>query len=146
MKKLFTYLALAYCLVGRAQTIPPVVAPPAAEQTLELLPNQGQWPASVRYAAAVPGGHLYLESSALRYVLFQPLGHPHDQPGGAPHPAAQPGAADAVRGHQLWVRFEGARPQAALQPAQATPGTRNYLVGDDPARVASTDGRVPEGR
>ena len=126
---LIFFLALA--ATGRAQ--PQVAAlPPPDDQSLEFIRNQGQWPAGVRYGAAVPGGHLYLEGSALRYVLLQPLPHPHDHDA----PAAARGSGEALRGHQLWVRFEGARDAAPLQAVQATTGTHNYLSGNDPARWA----------
>jgi hypothetical protein len=141
---------LALSLPGWAQTGPasplrPPVAPPVAEPSLEFVPNKGQWPAVVRYAAAVPGGHLYLEPGGLRYVLLQPIGHPH---AGARHPAAKaahkaasvPPAAEAegtIRGHQLRVRFVGADASTALAPAQATGEVRNYLHGPNPSHWAS---------
>ena len=128
---------LLYCfllILGRAAAAQPhpAAAPPPGDETLEFVRNQGQWPAGVRYGAAVPGGHLYLEANALRYVLLQPLPHPHD----AAAPAGGGGKGEAIRGHQLWVRFEGARADAPLQPAQGTTGAHNYLSGNDPARWA----------
>jgi hypothetical protein len=127
---------------GAASPVPPPVAPPVAEPSLEFISNKGQWPAVVRYAAAVPGGHLYLEPGGLRYVLLQPVAHPHSGPAAtakAPHRAASaPPAADgAIRGHQLRVRFVGADATTPLVPAQATGEVRNYLHGNDPSRWAS---------
>jgi hypothetical protein len=141
---------LALSLPGWAQTgsasplrVP--AAPPMAEPSLEFVPNKGQWPAVVRYAATVPGGHLYLEPGGLRYVLLQAIEHPHSGPA-AKLPAAQaqrraasvsPPAEGAIRGHQLRVRFVGADAATALAPAQATGEVRNYLHGPDPSHWAS---------
>ncbi len=127
-------------------TNPLPAVPPAAEANLEFIPNKGQWPAEVRYAAAVPGGHLYLEPGGLRYVLLQAVGHPHEQ--AARQPAAQarrspaspdpdPAAEGSIRGHQLRVHFVGADATTPLAPAQATGEVRNYLHGNDPSRWAS---------
>jgi hypothetical protein len=119
---------------------------PTEEASLEFIANKGQWPAEVRYAAAVPGGHLYLEPGGLRYVLLQPVGHPHSA---HPHePAPQPGQPAAARppapteesrigGHQLRVRFAGADATTPLTPSQATGEVCNYLHGNDPSRWAS---------
>ncbi|MVN78382.1 PKD domain-containing protein [Hymenobacter sp. HMF4947] len=118
----------------------PLAGVPPAEASLEFVANKGQWPAEVRYAAAVPGGHLCLEPGGLRYVFLQAIEHPA---GGAPTPAsatkapAPPAATDVVRGHQLRVRFVGADAATPLLPADATTEVRNYLHGNDPAHWAS---------
>jgi hypothetical protein len=143
----FLYL-LALALPGWAQPGPagPLrapVAPPAAAPSLEFVANKGQWPAVVRYAAAVPGGHLYLEPGGLRYVLLQPIEHPHSSAGHAaartvPSAATGPPPAEGtVRGHQLRVQFVGADVATPLAPAQATGEVRNYLHGNSPSRWAS---------
>ncbi|GAB3636592.1 hypothetical protein GCM10027422_21820 [Hymenobacter arcticus] len=125
---------------------PTAVALPADEApSLDFVANKGQWPAAVRYAAAVPGGHLCLEPGGLRYSLLQPIEHPHMGPGhGAAKPAtartaavAPPSGAAPIKGHLLRVRFVGADTTTALQPSQATGETRNYLHGNDPAHWAS---------
>ncbi|MGI4760772.1 MAG: gliding motility-associated C-terminal domain-containing protein [Janthinobacterium lividum] len=142
---------LTLSLVAEAQTTPsslPRLAapPPDAERSLEFVANRGQWPAAVRYAAAVPGGHLYLEPGGLHYVLLQPVEHPGHAAAAspssatkalAPVPGAEPNNAAPIRGHQLRVRFVGADATTPLVPAQATGEVRNYLHGNDPARWAS---------
>jgi hypothetical protein len=150
---IFWLLALA--LPGRAQHLPagrpqPPAAPPVAAPRLEFVANRGQWPAAVRYAAAVPGGHLCLEPGGLHYVLLQPLGHPHGAAGTnagqklrpTKTQAATPGDAEPtdeaqpIRGHQLRVRFVGADAATPLVPTQATGEVRNYLHGSDPSQWA----------
>ncbi len=127
----------------RLATAPPAEASP---RSLEFVANKGQWPSEVRYAAAVPGGHLCLEPGGLRYVFLQPIEHP-----GEARPQAKltqnkstqaiattpPAATDAVRGHQLRVRFMGASAATPLEPTEATTEVRNYLHGSDPAHWAS---------
>ncbi len=150
------FYAIVLCLAtlartGRAQEPPTgsprlAVAPPAVETNLEFIANKGQWPAEVRYAAAVPGGHLYLEPGGLRYVLLEAVEHPHEQPAHSAAASARPSAAGAnstpaaegaISGHQLRVRFAGADATTPLAPAQATGEVRNYLHGSDPSRWAS---------
>ncbi|MGI4875569.1 MAG: gliding motility-associated C-terminal domain-containing protein [Janthinobacterium lividum] len=130
-------MRILYCLLlslgwlrAAAQTLLPALAsPPAPDQTLEFIPNQGQWPGAVRYAAAVPGGHLCLEPGGLRYVLLQAIAHPHEG-------AALPAASSAVQGHQLRVQFVGADAATPLEPTAPTGEVRNYLHGNDPAHWA----------
>ena len=139
----FFYLLLIGLGSLRAAAQVRLAAPPseeAAAHSLEFIANKGQWPSEVRYAAAVPGGHLCLEPSGLRYILMQPLEHPHSHStgGAATVVAALPPAAEGmVRGHQLRVRFVGASQATPLQPSAATGEVRNYLHGNDPAHWAS---------
>ena len=110
---------------------------PAPTPSLELVANQGQWPVAVRYAAAVPGGHLCLEPGGLRYVLLELPEHPHPAKAGQRLAAPQLPAGGQLRGHQLQVRFVGADTTTALLPASPTTVVRNYLHGNDPAHWAS---------
>jgi hypothetical protein len=136
---LSSILLLASRLAGAQATSP------AEGRTLQFIPNQGQWPAAVRYAGAVPGGRLYLEPTGLHYVLLEAVRHPHDPVGhGAPatgQPARTaaprlPAASSMVRGHQLRVRFVGADAATPLVPAETTGEVYNYLQGNDPAHWA----------
>jgi gliding motility-associated-like protein len=145
-------LALRLPTQAQLATPSPPAAPPDTERSLEFVANKGQWPAAVRYAAAVPGGHLCLEPGGLRYVLLQPIEHPHTKAVASPARAgasatakvaalvptdAGPSATGAVRGHQLRVRFVGADAATPLEPTQATSEVRNYLHGSDPSQWAS---------
>jgi hypothetical protein len=149
-KILYSIFSTLIGVVGLAQ--PLAAAPlsgPADGRTLEFVPNKGQWPSAVRYAGAVPGGHLYLEASGLHYVLLQPIEHPHSSTTSTAKPTASavgqrramalpklPSADSLVRGHQLRVRFVGADTTTPLTPADATGEVRNYLHGNDPAQWA----------
>ncbi|RZK51873.1 MAG: hypothetical protein EOO59_14405, partial [Hymenobacter sp.] len=133
-------MRIFYLLTGLLLALGQVVAAqsaPADGRTLEFIPNQGQWPGSVRYAGAVPGGHLYLEPGGLRYVLIQGIEHPH---AAAHTPAGDaprlPAADSLVRGHQVRVHFVGADAATPLVPTETTGEVRNYLHGRDPAHWA----------
>ena len=152
MQKTLYFLSSILLLASRLAVAQ--VALPADGRTLQFIPNQGQWPAAVRYAGAVPGGHLYLEPTGLHYVLLEPIRHPHEPAGhgtkatgqlartaaAAPH---LPAAESPVRGHQLRVRFVGADVTTPLAPTEATGEVYNYLQGNDPAHWAQ---RVPSYR
>ena len=134
-----------YCLVGLFSLLlahqagaqaGPGAEVPLLDPSLEFVANQGQWPAAIRYAAAVPGGHLCLEPGGLRYVLLELPEHPHTGSLGQQRPAA-PKPATALRGHQLRVQFVGADASTPLLPATPTTLRRNYLRGNDPAHWAS---------
>ncbi|MFD1871852.1 gliding motility-associated C-terminal domain-containing protein [Hymenobacter bucti] len=141
------YLLLSILLLA-SRLATAQVTPVTDGRTLQFIPNQGQWPAAVRYAGAVPGGHLYLEPTGLHYVLLEAIRHPHEPAGHAPNagqltrPAAAlkaanlPAADSPIRGHQLRVRFVGADVTTPLVPAETTGETYNYLQGNDPARWA----------
>ncbi len=155
--RITAYLALVLLALagpGRAQTSAhtlartPVLTPasaPAADPSLEFVPNRGQWPGTVRYAAAVTGGHLCLEAGGLRYVLLTPIEHPHLKAPAANDPVTSaaptslptPKTAAPVRGHQLRVRFVEADTSAALEPTRPSGEVRHYLHGTDPARWAT---------
>ncbi|MGI4734292.1 MAG: gliding motility-associated C-terminal domain-containing protein [Janthinobacterium lividum] len=149
MKKIFYSFAITLLLasaLGRPLAAAPL-AGPADGRTLEFIPNKGQWPSAVRYASAVPGGHLYLEAAGLHYVLLQAIGHPHSRAATATKTSsitaskaaasALPSADSLLRGHQLRVRFVGADATTPLVPAEATGEVRNYLHGRDAAQWAS---------
>jgi len=140
-------LYLLSCILLLASRLAAQATPPADGRTLQFVPNQGQWPAAVRYAGAVPGGHLYLEPTGLHYVLLEDIRHPHEHGGHALKTTGQltrtasttphlPAAESLVRGHQLRVRFVGADVATPLVPAETTGEVYNYLQGNDPAHWA----------
>ena len=84
--------------------------------------NRGQWPDHVLYRAGIPGGALFVERTALTFVLQSGLGHRHDH---ADHDHEDP------KGHVYRVHFvEGAvnahlgeRPHGHYE---------NFFLGNDP--------------
>ena len=107
-------------------------APEAA--SLEFIRNQGQWDEAVRYAAALPGGRLFVQPTGLTYAFYDPAFlEQHHRPG----PGATAPANAAIAAHAYSVTFERASPRARLVATDATPGERNYFVGPDERRWAS---------
>jgi hypothetical protein len=144
MQKTLYFLFSILLLASRLATAQ--LAPSPDGRTLQFVPNQGQWPAAVRYAGAVPGGHLYLEPTGLHYVLLEAIRHPHEPApksgqlartaAALPKSGSLPAADSPIRGHQLRVRFVGADVATPLVPAETTGETYNYLQGNDPAHWA----------
>ena len=110
-------------------------SPGPAAGSLEFIRNQGQWAEPVRYAAALPGGRLFVQATGLTYAFYDPafLGQHHHSGTGAP---AAP-AGGTIAAHAYSVFFEKASPRARLTATEATPGERNYFVGSDARRWAS---------
>jgi gliding motility-associated-like protein len=146
---LYTIFSLLVGVVALAQPLAAAPLPgPSDGRTLEFVPNKGQWPSVVRYAGAVPSGHLYLEAGGLHYVLLEPIEHPHGTSASTakaksrhtlssqPHAAPLPAADSLIHGHQLRVRFVGADVTTPLAPSEVTGNVRNYLHGSDPAKWA----------
>lgn len=93
--------------------------------------NKGQWPEQVLYRARIPGGMLFVERSALTYVLYSggPLqhhGHAHQE--GAPK---DPGKAHAYR-----VTFVGSQGGVDVSGAYYKPLKQyeNFFLGSDRTR------------
>jgi gliding motility-associated-like protein len=131
----FRFVGRAWCLVlglllplaGRA------VSPVPEGASLEFISNQGQWAAPVRYAAALPSGRLFVQPTGFTYAFYDPAFLDRH------HHAAEAPAPDngAIAAHAYSVSFEKASPQARLTATDATPGERNYFVGNDERRWAS---------
>jgi len=105
-----------------------------ATSSLEFIPNKGQWEAPVRYAAAMPGGRLFLQNNALTYSLLSPEAYRH--PGD--HAKEQTTKKDGhVAGHAYTVHFEHGAARPRLTAETPTAEVRNYFLGNDERRWAS---------
>jgi len=136
---------LLFCLLGQAAAAQQP-SQPAAQPDLEFIENRGQWPAAVRYRAALPGGgQLFAEADGLRLALLadgalaHPSGHAAE---GAGHRAAAASAAavapsGALRAHAFDLRFVGAAPTAHPVAASRTAEHRNFFQGSDPSHWAA---------
>src|SRR6186997_2933230 len=102
-------LRTALALVALVVVAPPVrAAGPPIKATPYFEPNAGQAGADARFLLRTGTGTFFFTGSEV--VMAAPTASP------------------------LRVRFLGADPAAALQGAEAQPGTVNYFVGSDPAR------------
>ena len=104
----------------------PGAAEPLPEgQEAEFVQNLGQWPAPVRFAAALRGGKLFAEAQGLTYVFAAPT------PGRATEHQLVPTRAWAYQ-----VQFAGASP-AEVAGRQPSGVPHTYILGKDPEHWAS---------
>ncbi|GAA4496143.1 hypothetical protein GCM10023172_08860 [Hymenobacter ginsengisoli] len=145
----FTLLLCLFFQGGLARLPAYPASVPAAQPSLEFIENKGQWPAQVRYRAALPGGgQLFAEADGLRLALLADgaLAHPADHEASATgHRTASPQAAaatpatpsGALRAHAFDLRFVGAASGAHPVAAGRTAEHRNFMQGRDPAHWAA---------
>ena len=113
-----------------------LAASPAPERgSLEFIGNEGQWDEHVRYAAALPGGRLFVQPTGLTYAFYDPSFLDQHHHSGTSVPTGPP--TGAIAAHAYSVLFEQASPRARLTATEITPGERNYFVGRDERRWAS---------
>jgi hypothetical protein len=106
---------------------------PSKKDFLKFIPNQKQWDASVKYRAEIPGGHLYLQDNAFKYVFYdysimRKIHAQSHQPEDIP---------DKIKGHSFSVNFVNARPQSQIRASQVSKAKYNYFIGNDPSKWAS---------
>src|SRR6476469_7557469 len=99
--------------------------------TLEFIENKGQWNERARFAAAIPGGRLFVEDDGLRFVLLEAISRP-----GHGHSAQAGPTQGNIRAHALGLRFEQPLP-GALSPEERTAEHRNSFLGADARHWAS---------
>lgn len=93
--------------------------------------NKRQWPNSVKYAADIPGGRLYLHNRSLTYSFYEPVqdktshetsiqSHVHGQ------------SSPLVKTCKYSIHFLNAIPTSQLQAGHCLPTKYNYIKGADP--------------
>ncbi len=97
--------------------------------------NQGQWDASVRYRADIPGGYLLLKEKSLMYVFFEANALVSRHAMGGNSAAAR--TSDMVNGHAVEVLFEGANTAIQVKEEHPNAVKCNYYIGNDPNRWAT---------
>jgi gliding motility-associated-like protein len=101
------------------------------EIAVQFHANKGQWPKQVLYRAVTPGGAVFVEPTALTYVVSSGGAHlAHGRAGYTPDP---------LRMHAYKVHFEGGV-AASHQGTHRMEHYVNYFLGDDPSAWA---GGVP---
>ncbi len=106
--------------------LPGILYPLRAQ--IHFTENTGQWDEAVLFRADIPGGRLYLESSALVFVLNEPIEH---------LPAN--GKSDSVfRSQHFRMQFIGVELDSMHVHGHRTiPGYSNFFIGNDPERWQS---------
>lgn len=92
--------------------------------------NRGQWPASVRFKADLPGAALWCEGNGLVIDRFI---HRYDPASPGPHP--RPVTTDH---HVVRMRFIGANADPRSEGLGVQRGAFNFFLGNDPAHWASS--------
>ncbi len=95
-------------------------------QGLEFHENHGQWPAQVLFRARTQAGAVFVERSALTYVV---------QSGGPQHASAPDAIHPPYREHAYRMRFVDGQAQGHAGD-ERLPHYVNYFIGDDPSRWA----------
>lgn len=103
--------------------------------TVRFVRNQGQWDATIRYRADIPGGYLLLKEKSLMYVFFEAEGlrSCHAMVGNN----AVARTSDLINGHAVEVAFEGASPVIEVEAQHQNPTVFNYYLGNDAKKWAA---------
>ncbi len=114
----------------RAATAPPAAGHEPGSGNLQFVQNKGQWPESVRFAAEVSGGRVFIENGGFtwNFLDHSALQH-HDENPSSPLPRPS-------RGHAFKVAFVGANsaPEAVGEDTRSF--HHNYFNDPDPAHWA----------
>ncbi|HEX8330891.1 MAG TPA: gliding motility-associated C-terminal domain-containing protein [Hymenobacter sp.] len=129
--KLPLLTAIVSLLLHPAAAQPRLQSPPPADATLEFIENKGQWNEHVRYAAPLPGGRLFAETTGLTFALLADGGPAQHHHGGKTNAAGE----GPIKGHALTLRFDGAA-LATITAQTPTAEHRNYFLGNDARRWA----------
>lgn len=96
-----------------------------------FIENKGQWPASVHYAADIPGGRLYFEQDGLTYAFNdQNISHNHAGNLGSASLRTQSTGSEAT---SIKVKFENANLSSLARFGEAITQF-NYYIGNNPDR------------
>lgn len=96
-----------------------------------FIENKGQWPASVHYAADIPGGRLYFEQDGLTYAFNdQNISHNHAGNLGSASLRTKSTGSEAT---SIKVKFESANLSSLARSGEAITQF-NYYIGNNPDR------------
>jgi len=129
--------------VTQAQIAKPPVMParvnsqPVADKSLQFIQNKNQWPASVRFAADVPDGRLFLQDDGFVYNFLDGSRIPNHHSKQAV-PTRNTALPFKIKGHAYRVSFlKAAKNTVKVSGSDLRPGLRNYYLGKDPRKWAS---------
>ena len=107
-----------------------------AQAPIRFIENKNQWPASVDFVSPVPGGRMAVGPASFKYFLIdrdklESLHHQSHEPDG------QSPADSQVRGHAVFIDFQGANINVVPVGLGRSQEYYNYFVGSDPDKWAS---------
>ncbi len=114
---------------------------------IKFIENKKQWHNTIRFAANIPGGKLYLQDQSFAYTFYNTnsVSHNHGNPltaADSMHTSARStnlpvDEYSVIRGHNVIVNFEGANETPEVRGAQASSEFYNYYLGNDPSKWAT---------
>ncbi len=134
----FSFVSVAQAQISKPASLPAVASSqPVMDKSLEFIQNKNQWPASVRFAANLPDGRLFLQDNSFVYNFIAGSHLPNHQ---GEQLATNIPAADlnTVKSHAYRVHFlNAAKNNVQISGQEERPGIRNYYLGKDPSKWAS---------
>lgn len=108
----------------------------APTPSVKFIRNEGQWDASIRFRAEIPGGYLLVKNSGIQYVFYdtQALAAIH---AGNLDPKSGRKSIGAIKAHAYEMTFEEANPTPKIEAVSPTTATYNYFIGNDPTKWKS---------
>lgn len=92
--------------------------------------NLGQWDDHIRFRAAIPGGHMYVEKNCFTYNLYDEASRAALHGTGAPNP-------ELINAHAYRVTFMEADPDTRISTGEKSEYYENFFLGNDPDKWAS---------
>lgn len=102
-----------------------------------FIENGRQWPETVQYSTAIPGGKLYLERGNFTFDLFDAATVNKVFAGHSSSAKQASNPPSILNCHAYKVHFTGANLATNPSGKKVTPGTYNFFLGNDPSRWSS---------
>ncbi|MFN3489741.1 MAG: hypothetical protein ACK4YV_11430, partial [Emticicia sp.] len=101
--------------------------------SVKFIRNEGQWDATIRFRADIPGGYLLVKNSGLQYIFYdtQALAAIH---AGNLDPKSGRKSIGAIKAHAYEMTFAEANPTPKIEAISPTNATYNYFIGNDPTK------------
>ena len=105
-------------------------------QSIRFIENKNQWPENVDFLSQIPGGRMVIGPGTFRYFFldYKKLQSLHLQ---SHEPDGLSGGDVQVRGHAVFVAFEGADLSTSPRAFGKSDEYYNYFLGADPGKWAS---------
>lgn len=106
--------------------------PDAAAQSVEYIPNAGQWQEDFQYKAVTGRGDVYLAANEFTYLIG--AADNRSKMDDARHGGGAHEGPVTLHYHAWKVKFLGANPQPAITSSKQQPHYYNYFIGSDATR------------
>lgn len=105
--------------------------------SIRFIRNEGQWEASVRYRADIPGGYLLVKNTGVQYVFYdtEALSTIHT---GRLDAKSGRKTIGPIKGHAYEMTFKDANLTPKIEAVSPNTTTYNYFLGNDPTKWKSS--------